>query len=41
MMNDNQLDIKLIGERAAMGGYLPQYDEFAIRVYDACGNMGR
>lgn len=35
MMNDNQLDIKLIGERAAMGGYLPQYDEFAIRVYDA------
>ena len=25
----------LIGERAAMGGYLPQYDEFAIGVYDA------
>ena len=22
------------GERAAMGGYLPQYDEFACRVYD-------
>ena len=23
-----------VGERAAMGGYLPQYDEFACRVYD-------
>lgn len=22
------------GERVAMGGYLPQYDEFACRVYD-------
>lgn len=22
------------GERAAMGGYVPQYDEFSRRVYD-------
>lgn len=22
------------GERAAMSGYVPQYDEFARRVYD-------
>ena len=27
--------ISLIGERAAMGGYLPQYDEFAIKVYES------
>jgi hypothetical protein len=26
------------GERAAMGGYLPQYDEFACRVYDCILN---
>lgn len=32
---DADTKITLIGERAAMGGYLPQYDEFAIRVYEA------
>ncbi len=34
-MSDDYLDIEMIGERAAIGGYLPQYDEFAIKVYDA------
>lgn len=34
-MSNDQFDIALIGERAAMSGYLPQYDEFAIRVYEA------
>ena len=33
--NKNIVNVKLKGERAAMSGYLPQYDEFAIRVYDA------
>ena len=23
------------GERGSQGGYFPQYEEFAIRVYDA------
>lgn len=35
MMNNAQFDIALSGERTAMGGYLPQYDEFAIKVYEA------
>ena len=34
-MSETRFDITLIGERAAMGGYLPQYDEFALRVYEA------
>lgn len=34
-MSEERLDIEQIGERAALGGYLPQYDEFAIGVYDA------
>ena len=33
--NDAYTRMTLIGERVAMGGYLPQYDEFAIRVYEA------
>lgn len=34
--NKTSYDIlpKANGERGAMGGYLPQYDEFACRVYD-------
>ena len=35
MMSNAQFDIALSGERTAMGGYLPQYDEFAIKVYEA------
>ena len=35
MMSNVQFDIALSGERTAMGGYLPQYDEFAIKVYEA------
>lgn len=35
MISNDQFDIALNGERVAMGGYLPQYDEFAIRVYEA------
>ena len=35
MMSNVQFDIVLSGERTAMGGYLPQYDEFAIKVYEA------
>ena len=31
----NIVNVILNGERAAISGYLPQYDEFAIRVYEA------
>ncbi len=34
-MQEKKIDYTLKGERSAMGGYLPQYDEFAIGVYDA------
>lgn len=35
---DNKIIYTLKGERAAIGGYLPQYDEFAICVYGAIEN---
>ena len=31
--SDNDTKITLKGERAAMGGYLPQYDIFAIGIF--------
>ena len=39
-MSETDVEIKftLKGERAAIGGYLPQYDEFAINVYNAIEN---
>lgn len=35
MSNSDNVTYTQRGERAAMGGYLPQYDAFAIGVYDA------
>lgn len=35
MSNPDNVTYTQRGERAAMGGYLPQYDAFAIGVYDA------
>lgn len=35
MSNSDDVTYTQRGERAAMGGYLPQYDAFAIGVYDA------
>jgi len=32
---DKDITYTLKGERAAMGGYLAQYDTFAIGIYDA------
>lgn len=32
---DSDTKMTLLGERVAMSGYLPQYDEFAIKVYEA------
>ena len=34
-INENNIKYTSSGERAAMGGYLAQYDAFAIGVYDA------
>lgn len=37
MVSPNDTEVKMTrrGERGSQGGYLPQYEEFAIRVYDA------
>lgn len=33
--NDTEVKMTRRGERGSQGGYFPQYEEFAIRVYDA------
>jgi len=34
-LKDTKVKITRKGERGSQGGYFPQYEELAIRVYDA------